>query len=233
MHKTISYYDVLNICPTATTATIKDAYHTLIKQYHPDRRNQYDSAIDTNANNYHSETHPSDRDFVQIQTAWECLRDPITRLSYDDQLYQKQQQHNMRRRQRQQNSIPITIDECRQERQFVETDNENDSDDACLGESHNETMVVVDYIYQCRCGHDLYVAQQQQPSHMSTIGSYSETEQQPLLLIPYDNTTTILDDDEDGSIDYDDMFLHCVGCSVVYDIRPVFRNELDNGGGDR
>ena len=198
----VSHYEILNVCPTATTAAIKDSYHALIKQYHPDKRNLRDSAADTSLNYNNSEaTNTSRRDFIQIQTAWECLRDPKARLCYDNQLQSLLRQRKIRCHQRQQNSIPISIHECRQERQLIE-------DDEICGEME----VVVDYIYQCRCGHDVYVAQ----SHDA------ETEDQPSFLMPFSSAKTL---DGDESVDFDDMFLHCIGCSVIYDIRPVFQNE--------
>ena len=225
--KATSYYDILNVSPIASATTIKDAYHTLIKQHHPDKQRNHHGTVNDVSEQYHSDTNGSiDIDFLQVQTAWECLRDPKSRSIYDKQIQHTLQEHKVRRRQRQQNSIPITIEECRQERQLIETDESDDFDSIHV--SHNEirreVVTIVDYIYQCRCGHDVYVAQQQQP--LNDESSKPVTEPSHLLLIPYNSACEW---NEKNSHDYDDMFVHCVGCSVIYDIRPVFRNVPNDG----
>ena len=249
--RTLSYYKVLNVCPTATTATIKDAYHTLIKQYHPDKQRNHQNHHHHAADSYchHSDKLiGSNKDFIQIQTAWECLRESKSRSMYDYQLQTTQQQYKLRHRQRQQNSIPITIDECRQEyHSLIETDDDNDVDDNNNDDTDANDiqyvnprkfrsemiLVVVDYIYQCRCGHDLHVAQQQQqqeqPQHLLHENSKLDTEQPQMVLLPPSSDNSFGDDDENGfelDLDLEDenMYLrHCVGCSVIYDIRPVFQ----------
>lgn len=225
LNTAMSHYDVLNVCPTATTTTMKDAYHSLVKRYHPDKQRNPNGTVTDISVSYDSPTNSSDKDFIQIQTAWECLRDPKLRSVYDSQL----QQHQTRRRQRQQNSIPITMEDCRQERQLIEIEDEIDhDDDVSHCDYHSERVVIIDYIYQCRCGHDIYVAQRQQPQLYGS--SPPETDSPiPLFVVPQ-RTTNDLRGECSMTGDDDDMFLHCVGCSVIYDIRPIFQNEANDAG---
>ena len=229
LNTAMSHYDVLYVCPTATMTTIKDAYHSLVKRYHPDKQRKPNATVTDISASYDSPTNGSDKDFIQIQTAWECLRDPKLRSVYDSQL----QQHQTRRRQRQQNSIPITMEDCRQERQLIEIEVDIDhdidhDDDASPCDYRSEMVVVINYIYQCRCGHDIHVAQRQPPQLYGS--SPRETDSPiPLFVVPQ-RTTTDLRGECSMTDDDDDMFRHCVGCSVIYDIRLIFQNEANDAG---
>ena len=82
-----NHYDVLGVSPTATVTDIKAAYHQCILILHPDK------SITTTTTTTISETatesaeqDPSTDVFVSVQRAWEVLRNPDTRASYDRQL---------------------------------------------------------------------------------------------------------------------------------------------------
>ncbi|KIY02485.1 uncharacterized protein Z520_00950 [Fonsecaea multimorphosa CBS 102226] len=61
-----NHYSVLGVSPDATHQQIKAAYNKLVLQHHPDKGG-------------------SQAEFIQIQTAWEVLRDPAARANYDRQ----------------------------------------------------------------------------------------------------------------------------------------------------
>jgi molecular chaperone DnaJ len=65
-----NHYTTLDVSPAASQAEIKDAYRRLAKQYHPD-------------SNHDIASH--DR-IAQVNAAYEVLRDPHRRRSYDQQL---------------------------------------------------------------------------------------------------------------------------------------------------
>ena len=67
------HYDVLNISRSATADEIKDAYHELARQYHPDRFHQGDQALRAEIGSA----------FAQIAQAYEALSDEEQRTAYD------------------------------------------------------------------------------------------------------------------------------------------------------
>jgi DnaJ-class molecular chaperone len=66
-----NYYEVLGITPEADEGVIKGAYHNLAKTFHPD----------VNAGNSLAE-----RRFKEISQAYDTLRDPKTRVAYEQGL---------------------------------------------------------------------------------------------------------------------------------------------------
>lgn len=62
-----THYDVLGVKSDATNDQIKTAYRQLVRLWHPD------------VNKHKNATYR----FIQIQTAWEILRDPVMRRQYD------------------------------------------------------------------------------------------------------------------------------------------------------
>ena len=67
-------YSVLDIEQNASMETMKQSYHKLVLQYHPDRNHQKEEQKKENVS------------FLQIQEAWEILRDEDKRRSYDEEL---------------------------------------------------------------------------------------------------------------------------------------------------
>jgi DnaJ domain len=204
---TSSHYDVLNVPFTAPLATIKEAYRILVKKYHPDKVQDVSTGtidIDVAATTKREE-HP----FLRIQAAWECLRDTDQRRQYDELLTRQQLLHTQQQeliRQKHQNAILINIDVCQACRS-------NSIDDVPVPESPTDLVgtveeQVVDWFYRCRCGYELYVAQSY--SLTSNIG-------QQIQLLPYDT--------DESYHQPDSMILQCVGCTLFYDISPLFRRE--------
>jgi molecular chaperone DnaJ len=70
------YYELLEIGPDATEATIKKAYRKLAMRFHPDK----------NVGNPYASFH-----FREIQEAYEVLRNPVTRSEYHQQRWQYNQ----------------------------------------------------------------------------------------------------------------------------------------------
>jgi curved DNA-binding protein CbpA len=204
---TSSHYDILNVPSTASLTTIKEAYRGLVKQYHPDKQSISQDRLhvhevvtgtisDTIVQQSNLERKNS---FLQIQTAWECLRDADQRRRYDAALCRQQRLHIQQRerlRTRHQNAFPIFFHECRS---------------CCYcsidGLVEND---VIDWIYQCRCGYDLYVAQ--------SYSSLSSKDQQ-VKLLPYDT------DPGESIYISDTLIVQCVGCSIFYDIAPLFSSD--------
>ncbi len=76
--KSQSYYDLLNISPTALPDEIKKSYYSLAKKYHPDRYHQstvadLKSALETI--------------FSTLAQAYDTLKVPATRASYDAKIF--------------------------------------------------------------------------------------------------------------------------------------------------
>ena len=70
--KNKNYYEELGINKKASKSEIKSAYRLLAKKYHPDKGGDKDK-------------------FVEIQSAWETLNDPLKREIYDSKLSLKEQ----------------------------------------------------------------------------------------------------------------------------------------------
>ncbi|PWT87503.1 MAG: hypothetical protein C5B55_14640, partial [Blastocatellia bacterium] len=73
----LSYYDVLQVASTATPEEIKKSYYDLARKYHPDRFRK-DSDADQQAR--------IDSAFAKITQAYDTLRDPRSRSTYDSKL---------------------------------------------------------------------------------------------------------------------------------------------------
>ena len=73
-----THYQRLGVSPDATHEEIKNAFHRLARQCHPDK-----SSPSSSENNNAIIVVES---FRQVQQAWEILRDPTQRKIYDDQL---------------------------------------------------------------------------------------------------------------------------------------------------
>lgn len=66
-----NYYDLFGVPPTADTTSLKEAYHRLARQYHPD---------------LNPENPDAEARFKEIQGAFEVLSDPAKRRAYDCEL---------------------------------------------------------------------------------------------------------------------------------------------------
>lgn len=71
-----SYYEVLEILPTASPETVNGAYRALTKKYHPDV--------------YEGDWEEANRIMAEINSAYEVLSDPEKRKEYDMLIKQKQ-----------------------------------------------------------------------------------------------------------------------------------------------
>src|SRR5215470_4079368 len=69
-------YDTLEVIPTASAETIHAAYRSLISRYHPDKVAGLGPELQAIAN-----ARPK-----EINHAYDTLRDPIRRASYDEEL---------------------------------------------------------------------------------------------------------------------------------------------------
>tara|TARA_Y200000002_G_scaffold379521_1_gene388937 strand:- start:5642 stop:5932 length:291 start_codon:yes stop_codon:yes gene_type:complete len=63
-----SYYDILNVEPTATQAEISKSYRKIALQHHPDKNKNNGKAT---------------KDFSTVNEAYECLKCPERRKEYD------------------------------------------------------------------------------------------------------------------------------------------------------
>lgn len=73
--KTTTYYDMLNVAPTASEGEVKRSYYQMAKKYHPDRYRTL-GAPDVLDN--------AEWIFARISEAYEKLRDPDVRRRYDE-----------------------------------------------------------------------------------------------------------------------------------------------------
>ena len=69
-------YAILNVPEYSSISTVKYAYHTLAKKYHPDT-SKHDGKI-----------------FAQVTDAYKILSNPITKQNYDSYLQTKHQKKN-------------------------------------------------------------------------------------------------------------------------------------------
>eukprot|EP01062_Namystynia_karyoxenos_P056444 TRINITY_DN47409_c0_g1_i1.p1 TRINITY_DN47409_c0_g1~~TRINITY_DN47409_c0_g1_i1.p1 ORF type:complete len:465 (+),score=116.94 TRINITY_DN47409_c0_g1_i1:84-1397(+) len=67
-----SHYRVLGVSPTATTGEIEEAYKALVKSSHPDRSHRHGSDAEQDTERC-----------MEINRAWQVLRDPGSRRLYD------------------------------------------------------------------------------------------------------------------------------------------------------
>lgn len=75
------YYQVLNVSPSATTEQIKKAFRKLALRYHPDKNINTELAA---------------RKFVEIQEAYQVLKDRAKRTAYNYQRYRQNPQQIFR-----------------------------------------------------------------------------------------------------------------------------------------
>jgi len=68
-----TYYDILGIPREADPTAIRKAYLRLSLKFHPDK-------------NPHNREEEAKRKFIEIGEAYQCLRDPTSRRSYDEQI---------------------------------------------------------------------------------------------------------------------------------------------------
>lgn len=71
-----NFYEILNCDQNASTEDIKKSYQTLILKYHPDKQKQ------------NTET------FIRLNDAWNVLRDPDKRRTYDAEISQRKFSEN-------------------------------------------------------------------------------------------------------------------------------------------
>merc|ERR1719410_1563277 len=76
-------YNVLGVDRNASIETIKQSYHKLVLKYHPDRNQKQTEEMKC-----------TDELFLQIQEAWETLRDENKRILHDKQLKQHANKKN-------------------------------------------------------------------------------------------------------------------------------------------
>ena len=74
-----TYYDILEVPPSATLAEIKRSYHRLARLHHPDLNKE---ALDTH--------------IKRLNLAYQTLRDPHKRAAYDEHLAEEQRQAALR-----------------------------------------------------------------------------------------------------------------------------------------
>ncbi|HEY6541867.1 MAG TPA: DnaJ domain-containing protein [Ktedonobacteraceae bacterium] len=74
-----NYYDILEVSPSATLAEIKRSYHRLARLHHPDLNKQ---ALDTH--------------IKRLNLAYQTLRDPQKRATYNEQLAEERRQSALR-----------------------------------------------------------------------------------------------------------------------------------------
>jgi curved DNA-binding protein CbpA len=63
----VTYYELLGVAPSAPLDQVRQAYHAAIRRYHPDVNKAPNASVLT----------------MQLNTAWQTLRDPKSRSAYD------------------------------------------------------------------------------------------------------------------------------------------------------
>jgi len=74
----VTHYDELGVPPTATTGEMHAAYRARVRALHPDARS---GSTDRDADRR------ADAALRRLNTAWEVLRDPPRRRTYDNQVF--------------------------------------------------------------------------------------------------------------------------------------------------
>ena len=189
-----THYEVLGVAPSATARQIKEAFHRLARQFHPDR----EVAVGTSRTASTHTDSPCDGNvdslapFHRIQQAWECLQDPRLRQEYDQSLWIQ-----LRQTRRHRGAISLTVDDCRWEPADLDKDdadtkqcqasepaerrdNTDVEQERLHGDDRNVEPSLV-LLFTCRCGEELLVLE---------------------------------DSDDDG-------FMECLGCSLVYDTKEL------------
>ena len=125
----LNWYDILEVPSTASWETIKQSYQTKVRHLHPDKQQQCRVHQDHN--------HKDDDDnemvaFLNVQAAWECLRDPVSKKEYDAELAKQQTQTSK--------SQPVSLaTDC----ELIEDEDSGE----------------LSYVYMCRCGEELWLSE--------------------------------------------------------------------------
>ncbi|KAL3670051.1 hypothetical protein V7S43_005421 [Phytophthora oleae] len=128
-----SFYEVLDLDASCSTADVRRAYHHAARRYHPDKRSN-DVSLDSTEGSVLQD----EKKFLRVQEAYETLRSEELRRKYDAKL----QQDDLLRKREQEVVVvsdEVTLTDMRRE--------------VLLGEGDDEDEVL--YTHQCRCG-DLY-----------------------------------------------------------------------------
>lgn len=203
MMSNTTHYDILGIPETATLDEIKAAHREKAKQYHPDRQRRQHGDGDSNSNSNSNRSDIINRDhedlFIQIQMAWECLRDAETRAKYDDMLRRKRdQEYGMLCKAQVVKLSDMKVELC--EVVVKDEDDDNDYDDLEDGggggngggngekddvlltnmtrkeeedDEEEDDAVQCVYTYPCRCGDMFEILQQDLPLSSSSSSSSS------------------------------------------------------------
>jgi len=150
-----NHYQILGVDECAALPTIKAAHRSLALKYHPDKQKPIvahpSSTSDTVmevAVGDDSATEGKTITYLSVQAAWECLRDPETRRSYDDSL--------RRARERRDGSIGKAKVVLLSEMMCEYCDVEFDDDENCDGDDGDDADGQVQrqkvYTVECRCG---------------------------------------------------------------------------------
>ena len=167
-----SYYHILGIPPTATLTEITKAYHVAARLYHPDRRHLLSSqnpstesksdgsiGCSTSTNLVYPDEKSNNEMFLRVQKAWECLRCPERRQAYDT----KRRQEQIQREQRLRSALPVERDDCVER---IVLDCLEDDDYNCgSSRSSNASERVVELVFSCRCGQELWVSEADPDDH--------------------------------------------------------------------
>lgn len=132
-----THYDILAISPLATAAEIKSAYHEAVRDCHPDKSVRHESSKD------------STRKFLQIQSAWECLRDTEAKRIYDERLLLCRTKLKARMG----NAVKLELNDC------------YDSPELAFDEETGNNVLV--FTFRCRCGESLEVVMDENASSMN------------------------------------------------------------------
>ncbi len=135
-----THYDSLNVPPTATYEEIKAAFHRLARMKHPDRQvsgvgNRQGEEAEPDRGDDDDDDDDGSSDFRRIQAAWEVLRDASRRDEYDQGL----QQRHLREGSRRSGALTIHLDD--------------DDVAEAIDPDTDERF----YVYQCRCGEEVYI----------------------------------------------------------------------------
>jgi Pyruvate/2-oxoacid:ferredoxin oxidoreductase delta subunit len=110
-----TFYDILEVPPTASLETIKVSYQTKVRKLHPDK-------VSPDCEN-------NEVAFLTLQSAWECLRDSVTRKEYDTEIARGKSQKS---KSQEVNAVDWELIE------------EEDTGEKC-------------YVYACRCGEEMWL----------------------------------------------------------------------------
>jgi curved DNA-binding protein CbpA len=123
MKTTKEYYEVLDVPRLATPDEIKDAYHKLARQFHPDRFHQGDSALRAEIGSA----------FARIAQAYETLSDSGQRAAYDQKRIPARGAVTAKPEQKKESSAPANKEDSRAKisfRQGMEALEQNRLDEA-------------------------------------------------------------------------------------------------------